>query len=419
MACGWLIASPVKLDVELSHQAIKAEKKNKVYLRVKLTGEKVSENRERTPLNVALVLDRSGSMSGDKIARTKKAAIAFVNRLEADDIVSIVIYDDRIDTLLAATKLRDKRAVIRKIEQIFTGGSTALYGGVVQGAFEVRKFKDKTRVNRIILLSDGQANVGPSSVQALGKLGSSLAKEGISVTTLGLGNGYNEDLMSALAAKSDGNHKFLRTSADVEHFFNKELGVMGMIVAKNISIDIACRNGVKALRVLDVDATMENRHVKSGFNQVYGGHERYMMVELEVPAKAMGSKNKLVDVSLSYYDLKHKIQRKQQKGLVVPAKKLAKENKDVMVSAVEQLATLANAKAVKLRDQGKIEAAKKALQRNSAMLKSKAKAYNSSKLMEQSAENDEAMENLDDAKWNVQRKQMRDKQTKRFFKGAL
>lgn len=419
LSTGWLFASTVTLDVDLSHSAIKADKKNLVYLRVKLTGEKLEAQSKHAPLNVALVLDRSGSMSGDKIVRTKEAAIAFVNRLSEDDIVSIVTYDDRIDVLLSATKLRDRKSVIEKIKKIYVGGSTALYAGVTEGAKEVRKFMDKTCVNRIILLSDGQANVGPSSPDALGRLGLELLKEGISVTTLGLGNGYNEDLMSSVASKSDGNHKFLRSSGDIEHFFNKELGAMGAIVAKNITIDIACRNGVKALRVLDLDAKVTKGHVNSGFNQVYGGHERYMMVELEVPAKVLGSKNKLVDVTVKYYDMEKKLKQKQQKGLVVPAKKSEKENDDVMISAVEQLATIANAKAVKLRDAGKIKEAKKALYQNSTMLKNRAKAYGSSKLMEQSVENDEAMKNLDDDKWNAQRKQMRDSQTKRFFKGAL
>lgn len=83
------------------------------------------------------------------------------------------------------------------------GGGTALYAGVAQGASELREFLDPHRVNRIILLSDGQANKGPSSPSELGNLGAALISEGISVTTIGIGLGYNEDLMTQLAPRSD------------------------------------------------------------------------------------------------------------------------------------------------------------------------------------------------------------------------
>src|SRR4029450_1790476 len=91
------------------------------------------------------------------------------------------------------------------------------------GAAAVRKFLDRQRVNRIILLSDGQANVGPSSPGDLGNLGASLIKEGISVTTLGLGLDYNEDLMTQLARRSDGNHYFIENSSDLARRFGYEV----------------------------------------------------------------------------------------------------------------------------------------------------------------------------------------------------
>lgn len=416
---GLLMANDVKLNVDLSHTAIKANQKNLVYLRVKLTGAKPETKKKRTALNVALVLDRSGSMSGEKMARTRAAAVAFVKRLASDDIVSIITYDDRVNVLLPATKIENKSSIIRKINAIRVGGSTALHAGVVSGAQEVRKFLDKTRVNRIILLSDGQANVGPQTPEALGKLGETLVKEAISVTTLGLGNGYNEDLMSALAVKSDGNHKFLRTNNDVEHFFNKELGAIGSIVATDIKIEVKCKDGIKALRVLDLEASIKEGLVSSSFNQIYGGLERYMMVELEVPALKVGSVASLADVSVHYLNMKNNKQETLKQTSNVAISESEKENPDVMISAVEQLATIANEEAVKLRDQGRIKEAKKRLRMNSAMLKSKAKAYGSSKLMEQAAENEAAVENMDGAKWNSQRKQMKDSQSKRRFKGAL
>jgi Ca-activated chloride channel family protein len=138
---------------------------------------------KRTPANVALVIDRSGSMQGDKIRQAREAAIEAVGRLNGNDIISIVAYDDTVDVLVPATKASDIAVIKNGIRKIKADGSTALFAGVSKCAAEVCKFLARDRVNRIILLSDGMANVGPDSPGALGDLGASLAKEGISVTS--------------------------------------------------------------------------------------------------------------------------------------------------------------------------------------------------------------------------------------------
>ncbi len=412
-------AKEVQMDVELSHPVMESDKKQHAYLRVKLTGFEMPSSFQRTPLNVALVLDRSGSMSGEKIEKTKEAAIAFVNRLKDDDIVSIITYDDRINVLLAATKLHNRQSVIQKIRQIRPGGSTALYAGVTAGAQELRKFADKKRVSRIILLSDGIANKGPSTPSALADLGAKLIREGFSVTTLGLGDGYNEDLMTQLAAKSDGNHKFLRTTEDIRKFFNKELGVIGAIVARDVTIEIECAEGVKPVRVLDLDAKIDGNRVQSGFNQIYSKHERYMLLELEIAPHGNNVSKKVANVTVTYSNMQTHTAAKLTATPTAHFKHSSEENPGVMIAVTEQLATIANAKALKLRDQGRIKEAKKLLKNNSMMLEEKAKAYNAPQLKEQAQENADDMDHMDEASWKKQRKMMRDKQTKRFYKGAL
>src|SRR5690606_9640008 len=109
-----------------------------------------------------------------------------------------------VEVLVPATKVSDRATIDRGIQRLRAGGMTALFAGVVKGATEVRKFLSRDRVNRVILLSDGAANVGPASAGELGRLGTTLRKEGIAVTTVGLGLGYNEDLMVQLAQGSGG-----------------------------------------------------------------------------------------------------------------------------------------------------------------------------------------------------------------------
>jgi Ca-activated chloride channel family protein len=174
-------AEQVRLEVSLDKPTMLADKKQAAFVKIGLTGFKLESSQKRTPVNVAIVLDKSGSMQGEKIAKAKEAAIAAIGRLGAEDIASVVAYDSTVQVIVPATKLSDKEAVLQQIRGIEANGSTALFAGVSKGADELRKFFDKNRVNRVILLSDGLANVGPQSPSELAELGASLMKEGIYV----------------------------------------------------------------------------------------------------------------------------------------------------------------------------------------------------------------------------------------------
>jgi Ca-activated chloride channel family protein len=193
-------ASQVALSVAVSNPVLKSDQKQTAFLKVGLEGFRMPVTSKRVAVNVALVLDKSGSMNGRKIEEAKQAAIQAIRRLDANDIVSVVVYDSTVEVLVPATKLTDKDFVCKKIAQIQPGGRTALFAGVSKAAAELRKFIDRERVNRIVLLSDGLANIGPRAPSELGSLGASLKKENISVTAMGLGLDYNEDLMVQLAA---------------------------------------------------------------------------------------------------------------------------------------------------------------------------------------------------------------------------
>ena len=164
-------AKQISLDVSMANPTLLAEKKQTTYLKVGLTGFEMSSKGRRTPVNVALVIDKSGSMSGEKIAKAREAAKFAVRRLSRHDIVSVVAYDSTVRVVVPATRLSDKETVCRAIDRLESDGQTALFAGVSKGAAELRTFLDRNRVNRVILLSDGLANVGPSSPSALGELG--------------------------------------------------------------------------------------------------------------------------------------------------------------------------------------------------------------------------------------------------------
>ena len=153
-------------------------------------------------------------MSGGKLEQAKQAAAMLVDQLDREDILSLVLYETEVQVVLPAGRLGNRKKEIKRIiQKIETGGSTALYDGVKYGGQQLDEFLSKERINRVVLLSDGIANVGPSSNREIAQLGAKLAKGGMSVTTIGLGDDYNETLMTALAEASDANYYYV---ADVE-----------------------------------------------------------------------------------------------------------------------------------------------------------------------------------------------------------
>ncbi len=405
-------ASQVRLDVSLAHPTLLANKKQTTFVKVGLTGFKLAREADRTPVNVAIVLDKSGSMSGQKIAKAKQAAISAIDRLNANDIVSIVTYDSTVNVLVPATKLTDKRQIRRMIDSIESGGQTALFAGVSKGVAELRKFLSKNRVNRVILLSDGLANVGPQSPRELGALGASLIKEGISVSTMGLGLDYNEDLMMELARKSDGNHIFIERSGDLVRIFNYEFNDVLSVVAQEVAITIRCSDGIRPVRVLSSNAEINGQNVVVGLNQVYSMEEKYVILEVEVPATKSEFPRKIARVEVSYANMKTRTTDRLSSEVSV---KFSSEtasidkaiNVKVMEQCVLQLANIRNTLATELRDKGDIAGARKLLLDNGTYLKAFADKYNSELLRLRSNLNTDQAGNLDGVKWKYYRKQMR------------
>lgn len=300
---GILQAEQVVLDVSPAYKLLKADLKQTTWFRVGLTGFELKTDKERSPVNIALVLDRSGSMQGDSLERAKEAAINAIQRLSSEDIVSVITYDSTVNVLVPATKLSDKQYVVDAISTITAGGSTALFAGVSKGAAEIRKFIDKEHVNRIILLSDGKANSGPSSPGELGALGASLHKENISVSTLGLGLGYNEDLMVKLASRSGGNHEFVEDAGSLTSIFDREFDDVTSVVAQEVNVNIDIPEGIRPVRVLGNEAEINGQNVIISLSQIYSEQNKHVVIEVEVPASELGSELKLGTVSVSYKNM--------------------------------------------------------------------------------------------------------------------
>lgn len=410
-------ASQVKVDAELGQEAI-VRGKGKIYLRINLAGLPAPSEKQRTPVNVAVVIDRSGSMADeDKIGKAREAAIMALGRLGANDIASVVAYNHEVDVLFPATRITDHGRVTKAIEALQADGNTALYAGTEQGIREVSKFLGRERVNRVILISDGLANVGPSTPEELADLGRKAGGKGITVSTIGLGLGYNEDLMTKLAYASDGNHAFVESSDQLVDIFNKEFGDALNIVAQDIIINIQLKLGFKPIRALSREAEIDGNVVKLKLNQIAGNQNKYVVLEIEAPDNAPLGEVDIADVTVSYQDLngQDRVEMKSNvRGRLTDKVEEAEAtiNKPVMTDVTTQLATEANEEAVKLRDEGRMDDARKKLEQNATILRDAAKTLSAPALgtmAEQSLKDADEMQSGD---WNRTRKSMKANQYK-------
>ena len=408
-------ARSVELDVQMSTPLVLTGARQKAYVRIALTG--LDVKRMRAPVNAAIVLDQSGSMSGRKIEEAKRAAIMAIDQLRDDDIVSVVTYQSTVDVLVPATKLYDREAIRRAIRSIRAGGKTALFAGVSKGARELEKFLDRNRVNTLLLLSDGLANVGPSSPGELAQFGESLGRQGISVTTIGLGLQYNEDLMTRLAMASDGNHFFVEDESDLEAAFATEFGDVLSTVAQGVTIHIHCPKGVRPVRMVGREARISGQNVHASLNQLFRDQTRYMLLEVDVPPAWAGKVQRIADVTVGYHDLMAGSQATLKGGASVTFTKSAatverRRNREVMVAVASQIGVERNEVATALRDEGKIEESREAFRANSAYLEKEANKLNHAGLRQDAASNYDASENLDEKGWVRTRKQQQELQYK-------
>jgi Ca-activated chloride channel family protein len=291
----------VQLRVELDRPVLPSDSREKVVVKVALDGVRPAQTR-RAPVNLALVIDKSGSMGGDKIERAREAALEAVRRLSANDLVSLVVYDNGVRVLVPASRVGDGVALSQAIEEITASGGTNLHGGVVAGAGELRKHIEEGYAHRVLLLSDGLANVGPQTPEALGSLGAQLVREGISVTTIGLGLDFNEDLMTRLARRSDGNTYFVENSRDLPRVFNQELGDVLSIVARRLVVEIDFPTGARPVRVIGREGRVEDNRVIVELNQLYGGQEKFALIEVELEPAKKGSAREVASARVRYED---------------------------------------------------------------------------------------------------------------------
>ncbi|MEO7297569.1 MAG: VWA domain-containing protein [Verrucomicrobiota bacterium] len=297
LSCNLQAKETLSLKLEPEQSVVLSGSPQELVVKIDLTAANAKKIK-RSPLNLSVVLDRSGSMTGAKIEQARQAACGLVDQLADGDIFSLVTYSTGVQVLVPAQPVEDKESLKRTISRIQSDGNTALHAGVEKGAEELQRYFSRKKINRVILLSDGLANVGPSSPQDLRRLGHRLATRGISVTTIGLGDDYNEDLMAGLAEASDANYYYVKDTEKLPEIFAKELGELLEVVARDVRIEILCPEGVKPIGFIGRTEKFENRKASVTLSQFTPGQNRYLLLRCLVQE----ARPEIARVNVTYKD---------------------------------------------------------------------------------------------------------------------
>jgi Ca-activated chloride channel homolog len=285
-------AQPFSINTELAKSPWSADH---VLLKVGLKGYE-APIKERPSSNLVFLLDVSGSMNApDKLPLLKKSLVLLSKQLSENDSVAIVVYAGASGVVLEPTKGNETHKIESALNQLSAGGSTNGQAGI-QLAYELAKQNyDEQGINRVILATDGDFNVGTSDVESLKKLIERKREEGVSLTTLGFGTGnYNDQLMETLADHGNGNYAYIDTFSEAKKVLAEQLNATLMTIAKDVKIQLEFNPGiVKEYRLLGYEnqalkrEDFNNDRVDAG--EIGAGHTVTAIYELALQSNAYSS----------------------------------------------------------------------------------------------------------------------------------
>ncbi|MFZ5922726.1 MAG: DnaJ domain-containing protein [Chloroflexota bacterium] len=233
---------PVKTDILYSrHSLVHLADAQMIYVLLEFAPDKVDHQSKNAPLNVCLVIDRSTSMQGEKMDMVKATAVRLLRELEPKDLFGLVTFSDRADVVLPIQYGHENLKSESRVQMIQPSGSTEILQGLRTGLAEVRQTFDPSRINHIVMLTDGHTY---GDEQACLDLAREAAEQGIGISSLGIGSDWNDSFLDALANQTGGNSIYVSKPADIQTLLSQKFQHLSRTFAEDVSLDISTNKDV-------------------------------------------------------------------------------------------------------------------------------------------------------------------------------
>lgn len=356
-------------DYVLDYDVVSIEETHRLYLMMRVQAKPATQSVQRRALNLSVVLDRSGSMAGEKLDYVKKATQFLVRHLSKDDMLSVVTYDQMVKVDVPSNAVINKDAISNMVERIQAGGTTNLSGGWLQGCQLVADNLGDDRSNRVLLLTDGLANQGITDHDRLEQMARQKREEGVTTTTMGVGMGFNEDLLRRMAMAGGGAFYFIDNADQAPLIFKEELQDLLNVVGQNLMVALRVQpkvDFVAHLNAYPMDTDGDAIFFRMG--DIYADEVKTLLVEITVESLHHQGDQQIGSVTFDYDEVTETGTQHRRQELPIHIKTVSKAdfegqapNAEVMKAALLLKAARAREDAVKHADKGDFKSASEVL----------------------------------------------------------
>jgi len=335
---------------------------------------------QRAPMSVALVIDRSGSMAGEKIVHAIAAARGFVGGLRDGDVVAIFQYDGVVEQLAAPTVITSysRPNLQHRLGEVTPRGATNIHAGLAAGIAALSQPGAERPIRRIVLISDGRANAGLMGPGHLGAVAAGAALQGISVSTIGVGYDYDEAVLGAIAVRAGGRYYHLANPTQMAAILEQELESLSRTVARGVTIEVTPGPGVRVLSATGADLSTAGGVSRLTIGDLLSQSSRDVVLQLQVPTGSDFS-GRAASLDLGYVAANGGVARAARAQVNY---QLANSEASVRRSTVPAFAPIiarhrasaASQEAARLLEQGRNDEAGDVLDRNAARIRGRAAA---------------------------------------------